>query len=209
MGVSRGLVVEAYGQLCAEGYLVTRAGGETRVADVASAPTSTADLGAAPRGPRCDFRAGAPDVSLFPTRAWLASVRRALAAAPHARFDYGDPRGAPELCTTLSEYLGRVRGVVARPELIVVTSGLAQGFALVGRALAARGAPEVGVEDPGSAPLRRQLQATGIAAVPLTVDADGVRVDQLGELAAVLLTPAHQFPTGVVLAPHRRAALIE
>jgi GntR family transcriptional regulator / MocR family aminotransferase len=209
LAVSRGLVVEAYAQLCAEGYLVTRAGGETRVADVASAPAPTAAPDAVPRAPRYDFRAGAPDVSLFPTRAWLASVRRALAAAPHARFDYGDPRGAPELRTTLSEYLGRVRGVVARPELIVVTSGLAQGFALVGRALAARGAHEVGVEDPGSAPLRHQMQATGIAAVPLPVDADGVRVDQLGELAAVLLTPAHQFPTGVVLAPPRRAALID
>jgi GntR family transcriptional regulator/MocR family aminotransferase len=209
LSVSRGLVVEAYAQLTAEGYLVARAGGETRVSAAASAPPTTAVAADGPRPPRYDFRPGAPDVALFPTRAWLTSVRRGLAGAPHARFDYGDPRGAPELRATLAEYLGRVRGVVADPAAVIVTSGLAQGLALLGRALVARGVRVIGAEDPGSAPLRRQLQATGLDAVALPVDADGVRVDGLGDLGALILTPAHQFPTGVVLAPTRRAALLD
>jgi GntR family transcriptional regulator/MocR family aminotransferase len=209
LAVSRGLVVEAYAQLSAEGYLVTRARGGTRVADVAKTPAPAAVPVATPQAPRYDFRPGGPDVSLFPMRAWLASVRRALTAAPYARFDYGDPRGAPELRATLAEYLGRVRGVVARPDLVIVTSGLAQGLALFGRALLARGVRQVGLEHPGSGPLRGQLSAAGLEVVGLPVDADGVRVDGLGDLAAVVLTPAHQFPTGVVLAPERRAALIE
>jgi GntR family transcriptional regulator/MocR family aminotransferase len=207
--VSRGLVVEAYSQLVAEGYLVTRAGGATRVSDAARFQAAAARLPDEPRAPRYDFRPGAPDVALFPRRAWLASLRRALTDAPQARFDYGDPRGASELRVTLSQYLGRVRGVMAHPDAIVVTSGLAQGLAIFGRALAARGDRRIGVEDPGSAPLRRQMEAAGLQAVPLPVDADGVRTDALGDLPAVVLTPAHQFPTGVVLAPQRRAALLE
>ena len=162
LAVSRGLVVEAYAQLSAEGYLVTRAGGGTRVARVAGARASAAAPAAVPPAPRYDFRPGAPDVALFPMRAWLASVRRGLAGAPHARFDYGDPRGAPELRATLAEYLGRVRGVVAHPDALVVTSGLAQGLALLARALVARGVRRIGVEDPGSAPLRDQVQAAGL-----------------------------------------------
>jgi GntR family transcriptional regulator / MocR family aminotransferase len=209
LGVSRGLVVEAYSQLVAEGYLVTRAGGTTRVSDTAGFQAAATQLPAEPRAPRYDFRPGAPDVALFPRRAWLASLRRALAGAPQARFDYGDPRGARELRMTLSQYLGRVRGVVAHPDAIVVTSGLAQGLAILGRTLGARGLHRIGVEDPGSAPLRRQMEASGLHTAPLPVDADGVRTDGLGDLAAVLLTPAHQFPTGVVLAPGRRAALLE
>ena len=209
LAVSRGLVVEAYAQLSAEGYLVTRAGGATRVARVAGSRATAAAPAAVPPAPRYDFRPGAPDVALFPMRAWLASVRRGLAGAPHARFDYGDPRGAPELRATLAEYLGRVRGVVAQPDALVVTSGLAQGLALLARALVARGVRRIGVEDPGSAPLRDQVQAAGLVAAALPVDEDGVRADGLGDLPAVVLTPAHQFPTGVVLAPERRAAVLE
>jgi GntR family transcriptional regulator/MocR family aminotransferase len=208
LAVSRGLVVEAYSQLVAEGYLVTTARGATRVSDAAGSRPAASRLPADPHPPRYDLRPGAPDVSLFPRAAWLGSVRRALSRAPQIRFDYGDPRGAPELRSTLAEYLGRVRGVVADPDAVVITSGLAQGLAILGRTLA-REARRIGVEDPGSGPLRRQLEASGLEVVPQPVDADGVRTDRLGGLPAVILTPAHQFPTGVVLAPDRRAALLE
>jgi GntR family transcriptional regulator/MocR family aminotransferase len=209
LAVSRGLVVEAYAQLGAEGYLVTRPGGATRISEAAAGGPAARSRAELPRAPRYDFRPGAPDVSLFPARAWLASVRRGLARAPHARFDYGDPRGAPELRVALAEYLGRVRGVVASPDSLVVTSGLAQGLVILTRALVARGAGSVGVEDPGSAPLWQQVAGAGLSIVPVPVDAGGVQVDRLGDLAAIVLTPAHQFPTGVVLAPDRRAGLLD
>ena len=163
------------------------------------------------RAPRFDFRPGAPDVALFPRTRWLASLRHALREAPDARLDYGDPRGAPELRAALAAYLGRVRGVACDPGRIVVTSGMAQGMALLGRALVERGDRRIGVEDPSSSDGRAQLAGTGLEPVPLEVDARGLRTDRLegAELAAVVVTPAHQFPTGVVLAPERRAALAE
>jgi GntR family transcriptional regulator/MocR family aminotransferase len=150
-------------------------------------------------------------VALFPRAAWLASLRRGLRDAPDARFDYGDPRGAPELRLALARYLGRVRGVACDPERVVVTSGMAQGMALLARALVAGGGRRIGVEDPSSAPGREQLAANGLEIVPVPVDGDGLRVDVLEALApdAAFAAPAHQFPLGVVLAPERRAALIE
>jgi len=212
LGVSRGVVVDAYAQLAAEGYLLARQGAPTRVTHAASAADGALRAAAEERPPRFDFRPGGPDVSLFPRAAWLASLRRALRDAPDARLDYGDPRGAPELRGALARYLGRVRGVACAAERVVVTSGMAQGMAIFGRALLADGGRRrIGVEDPSSAPGRAQLAATGLEIVPVPVDADGLVVEPLerSALDAALVTPAHQFTTGVVLAADRRAALVD
>jgi GntR family transcriptional regulator/MocR family aminotransferase len=211
LGVSRGVVVEAYDQLAAEGYLAARQGAPTRVAEAAFETPGAARDASPQRPPRFDFRPGAPDVALFPRTRWIASLRRALREAPDARFDYGDARGAPELREALARYLGRVRGVACDPGRVIVTSGMAQGMALLGRTLVARRARRIAVEDPCSAPGRDQLAGTGLEPVPVDVDASGLRLDLLEAAApdAVVVTPAHQFPTGVVLAPERRAALAE
>jgi GntR family transcriptional regulator / MocR family aminotransferase len=212
LSLSRGVVVEAYSQLVAEGYLVAQQGGATRVAQAGAAPAPAPSRGPAGRAPRFDFRTGAPDVSLFPRAAWLTSLRRSLQGAPDARFDYGDPRGAPELRTALARYLGRVRGVSCDAERVIVTSGMAQGMALFGRVLVERGERAIALEDPSSGPGRLQLASTGLATVAVPVDDEGLRVDRLAALGpagprVVMVTPAHQFPTGVVLSAGRRAAL--
>ena len=163
-----------------------------------------------PGPPRFDFRPGAPDVALFPRTAWAAALRQGLRDAPDARFSYSDPRGTPELRQALATYLGRVRGVAADPETVMVTSGLTQGLALTCRALAARGVRRIAVEEPGSADLRAPVAAAGLQWVAVEVDDDGLDVEALErcDVGAVLVTPAHQYPTGVVLAPQRRAALL-
>ncbi len=137
-------------------------------------------------------------------------MRQALREAPDLRFEYGDGRGAPELRAALASYLGRVRGVAAVPEAVIVTSGVAQGFAVAWRVLRSMGVRRIGIEEPGSGPIRVQFAAAGLDPVPVPVDAGGVVVEALAasDAEAMLCTPAHQFPTGVVLAPDRRAELL-
>jgi GntR family transcriptional regulator/MocR family aminotransferase len=206
LGVSRGVVVEAYGQLVAEGYLAVRRG---------SAPVVAEGVERRPQaGPpevevlaRYDLRPGTPDLALFPRRAWAAAQRRALQHAVDADLGYPDPAGHPRLRAALAEYLGRVRGVDADPSRIVVCGGVAEVLALVARVLASRGAVRLGVEDPSHYATRGLLEHHGLEVVPIAVDAHGIDVAALADVDAVLVTPAHQFPTGVVLSAERRGAL--
>jgi GntR family transcriptional regulator / MocR family aminotransferase len=210
LGVSRGIVVNAYRQLGAEGYLAARQGAPTSVSTAAgaAAPASVTEPPARP--PRFDLRPGVPDVSTFP-RHWLHSVRRALATMPDADLGYGDPRGVVPLRSTLAQYLGRVRGVLADPARIVVTNGYAQGQGLVCRALAAGRVRRIAVEDPSHPEQRLIALRAGLELMPIGVDSNGLRVEELdrADVGAVLVTPAHQFPSGAVLAGERRAALLD
>ena len=130
LGVSRRLVVDAYAQLLAEGYLVARRGAGTFVAEAAM-PRSRRSSQARARRLSFDFFPGYPDLAGFPRRTWLRALRETLREAPDRAFGYPDPRGAPELRRALAEHLRRVRGVVADPQSIVVCSGAAQGLALL------------------------------------------------------------------------------
>jgi GntR family transcriptional regulator/MocR family aminotransferase len=211
LGVSRGVVVEAYQQLSAEGYLASRPGGYTRVAAGTAVGAPRPAAPAAPPRPRIDFGYGRADVAHFPRAAWLRSVRRVLTEAPAESFGYPAGRGAPELRGALADYLNRVRGTAARPEDIVVCNGYAQGLALLTAVLKARGAKRVAVEDPSvDDDVRPLAWAAGLEVVGVPVDADGVRVAALDGLDAdaLVLTPSHQWPTGGVLPPESRAAVL-
>jgi len=158
-----------------------------------------------------DLRPGLPDLSAFPRQAWLRAERATLARTPDAALGYGDPRGTDELRTALSTWLAQSRGVRADPSAIVVVNGVAQGLALLAQVLARRGVTTVGYEDPGSRGTRDQLERWGLTLAPVDVDDSGLDVDGLAraDVSAVFTTPAHQYPTGVVLAPPRRRGLLD
>ncbi|WP_328746487.1 PLP-dependent aminotransferase family protein [Streptomyces sp. NBC_00285] len=231
LGVARNTVADAYAELVAEGWLTARQGSGTRVAErteplrtAVSAPRRTSAPRKAPpppkappraRGPRHDLRQGTPDASAFPRAAWLASYRRALHRAPNEVFGPGDPAGRPELRAALAEYLARARGVRTEPERIVVCSGFAHALRLLfggggpaGQAGQILRGP-LAVEAYGLPFHRELLAAAGVRTVPLPLDEHGARVDRLGRERAVLLTPAHQFPTGGPLHAERRAAVVD
>ncbi|MBY8883913.1 PLP-dependent aminotransferase family protein [Streptomyces sp. PTM05] len=237
LGIARNTVADAYGQLVAEGWLTARQGSGTRVAGRACpeppVPASTlvdASLHAAEHGlsetatlaqrRQYDLRPGSPDLSSFPRSAWLAAARQALNRAPNEAFGYTDPRGRPELREALAGYLSRARGVRAHPDLMVVCTGFVQAVGLLGRALAAgsgappsgrgtsRGGRRIAVEALGFPDTRTVLRRAGLTTYELPVDADGARVDALGDTDAVLLTPSHQYPTGVPLSPARRGEVV-
>jgi GntR family transcriptional regulator / MocR family aminotransferase len=209
--ISRGVVVEAYSQLIAEGYLVAGAGRGTSIADgLAQQPPAAR----APSGPRrrvrYDLRSGVPDLSFFPRREWQSATSAALRELPDAALSYGSRRGLRQLRTALADYLGRVRAVVADPERLFIAAGAAHAMGILWHTLRQRGATRIALEDPVWSALYATVGHAGLEAVPVPVDDRGLDVAQLSSLDvdAVVLSPAHQYPTGAVLAPERRTELI-
>ena len=211
LGVSRGVVTAAYDQLASEGYLQTRQGAPVRVAP-----------GVRTHGPRppapsllaradYEFSPGLPDLAGFPRERWLRSLRSAWREAALDAVGYGDPRGVPELREALTDYLGRVRGTAADPEHVVICTGFRQGLSLTCRWLRGNGIEHIALEEPGWHAQRLIAEEAGLAVAPIPVDAHGIDVGALHASGAdvVVVTPAHQFPTGVVLSAERRAGLID
>ena len=216
--VSRSLVVGAYEQLVVEGYLEARQGSGTQVralpptgsepddgpGDALYWPIPLGRDGAIPGS-------GLPDLALFPREEWLRHYRDVLRELPDSSLTYPPPRGARELRTALTAYLGRVRGVRTSPDQIVVCGGFSQGLALICRALRRRGVTRIAVEDPCFRLHRTLIATAGLASVPVPVDDQGMRTALLGDLdvGAVLLSPAHSYPSGVVLSADRRVRLLD
>lgn len=214
LGVSRGVVVEAYQQLVAEGYLASQSGGYTQVATsippVFAGATSAASI-AQPAARKVDFGYGRTDVSQFPRAAWLRSVRTVLTTTPNDRFAYLDGRGVPELHQALCDYLNRVRGTSSTPSNVVICNGYGQGISLLIQVLARRGARRIALEDPSSNDDARVLaSAAGLQVVGIPVGPDGVQTGTLeqADADAIVLTPSHQWPTGAVLSAAARAEVI-
>jgi len=222
LGVSRGVVVEAYQRLVDEGLVSARPGTGTRVSGLPPRPVRQkkdrpwpAGATVLPQpwraGAELDLSPGVPDLSGFPRAAWLRAERSVLDQASAAELGYGDPRGSESLRRELAGWLARTRGLRAAADDIIIVSGVAQALALLAQWLNAHGTTRIAIEDPGSLGSRDQLSYWGLATVPVPVDEHGLCTSHLAGsgLRAVLLTPAHQFPTGVVLAPQRRHELLD
>jgi GntR family transcriptional regulator/MocR family aminotransferase len=228
LGVSRGVVTEAYQRLIEEGHIAGRgrAGTVVVAAPVAARPpaptrspparalfagTPGADIFDSLRAvpARIDLSPGVPDLAAFPRTAWLRAERAVLNDLAPADFGYGDPRGTPALRLAVANWLARNRGIRVDPDEVIIVAGVAQALGLLAQVLRRHGIAKVAVEDPGSLGARQHLRSWQLETPPIPVDSEGLRVDELraSGLAAVMLTPAHQFPTGVVLGGDRRRQL--
>ena len=215
--VSRGLVVSVYEQLLAEGYVVSAVGSGTRVADgvTAAAPTDAVPSVARPRAPTpatvIDFGYGVPDLQAFPRRDWLWALNDVTRSLPTADLGDGITEGDDHLRVVLAGYHRRVRAGCADPADTIVVGGFRQGLTFVLAALAAHGIDRIGLEDPGPREHDQIARRAGLQVCAVPVDAEGVVVADLRATKArvVLLTPAHQCPTGAVLSPRRRHELVE
>jgi GntR family transcriptional regulator/MocR family aminotransferase len=210
LGISRGVVLEAYAQLTAEGYLASSQGAPTRVAFVPTAERAPLPATELDAGHRYRFDPFQPDLGAFPRAAWARSMRAAIRDASFAELGRGDPRGTAQLRNALMTYLGRARSAAPEPEHTLVCAGWTQGFAVVCRTLRARGVERIACEDPGWAQHRLVAQQAGLVPVPIGVDELGIDVAALERSGceATVVTAAHQFPTGEVLSSERRAALL-
>jgi GntR family transcriptional regulator / MocR family aminotransferase len=217
LGVSRGLVQECYSQLLSEGYLTSQIGSATRVATGAyQSPPQAARRPEPPPQLIADFHTGVPDLSSFPRADWVWATRDVCANVAAPDLGYGDPRGSVVLRTVLAGYLDRARAAAADPAHLIVSTGFAQGVVLVLRVLAQAGVRCAAFEDPGygATEVSETVAAagiTGVRALHVPVDEHGIDVDALKDSGAhaVVVTPAHQSPTGVVMTAQRRHALVD
>jgi GntR family transcriptional regulator / MocR family aminotransferase len=211
LGISRGLVLECFSQLQAEGFLTARSGSVTRVAGGAIERVAPPVGETASPRLTVDFLPGVPDLTSFPRRDWAWALRESCRDATPAELGYGDPRGLAGPRAVLASYLRRVRNASADVEDLVICAGFAQGTNLVLGLLSRRGIERVAIEDPGDPDYRTICERLGMRALPVSIDERGIDVDELAASGAraVILTPTHQFPTGNALAPERRQALVE
>jgi GntR family transcriptional regulator/MocR family aminotransferase len=221
LSIARNTVAEAYAELVAEGWLIARQGAGTSVARRAEpgrAMVAGSERVALQRptpirvpGTRFSLLPGNPDLASFPRAQWLAAARRAITAAPHEALGYGDARGRIELRTALADYLARARGVHATPDRVVICAGFVHGLRLIGKVLSARGVRAVAVEAYGVPQYYDLLTERGLQTPALPLDEDGTQTENLDSLSAgaVLLTPAHQYPTGGALRSDRRSVAID
>ncbi|MEU6202696.1 PLP-dependent aminotransferase family protein [Micromonospora musae] len=230
LGVSRGVVTEAYQRLGEEGRVAGHGRAGTVVVAAPPLPPARPVPAAVPvpatlfppdpgsdifdavrtAPARIDLTPGVPDLAAFPRADWLRAERAVLRRLAASDFGYGDPCGAPALRAAVATWLARNRGIAVEPAEVIVTAGVSQALGLLAQALRRDGVDRIAVEEPGSLGVRQHLNNWGMATPPVTVDAAGLRVDELIATGAraVMLTPAHQFPTGVVLDGERRRRLI-
>ncbi|MGU7780863.1 MocR-like pyridoxine biosynthesis transcription factor PdxR [Burkholderia sp. PU8-34] len=239
LGVSRKTTLDAFERLIAEGYLWTRRGDGTFVADglarVPHAPdTATPAIAAAPvpadapdirafwtdlpdalampiphHAPAFDFRGGVTDKSLFPFDAWRRCLHHALRVQARGPGQYHDPAGDQQLRLAIARYVAFNRAVGCHWQDVIVTQGAQQALDVIARVVVRPG-DVVAVEDPGYPPARAAFASLGATVAGVPVDAHGLVTDRLPDDARlVYVTPSHQFPLGMPMSLERRVALLE
>ncbi len=209
LGVSRGVIGRVYGQLAAEGYVSLRQGASPTVRDTVR---FNATVARPPDGrPKVvyNLQPHRPEVATFPLQPWLRAVRESLQQARAADLGYIEPSGLWDLRVEVANYLSRARGVLAHPERMLITAGSTHSLSLVSRVLARRGQMMMAFENPSHHVIRTVAANAGQTLLAAAVDEQGIRPDSLEGADSVFVAPAHQFPTGVALAPARRTQLIE
>jgi GntR family transcriptional regulator / MocR family aminotransferase len=230
--VSRTVVVLAYEQLLAEGFVTGRAGSGTYVAEALSGPrpsarsarikvrlsrygraaagAATANFAEQPRPRlRYDFAYGRSDVEMFPFEMWRRMLLRNARKASLRSLDYGPTGGSAALREAIAVHLRRSRAVVCDPAQIIVVSGSQQALDLVARVLIEPG-DSIAIENPCYQGTREVLRSSGARLLPVAVDRDGLNPAKLPDnTRMVFVTPSHQFPTGAVLSLPRRLALVD
>lgn len=208
LGVSRGVVSDAYQQLESEGYLVSRPRSARIVGTLGATPFPKPRAILRRPTPLYDLTPTTPDASLFPLRRWLAAYDRVARRSPTAILDYREPQGEESLREALADRLGRTRGVITDPANIVIVQGTSQAIDLLLRVLRSRHLFRIGVEDPSHRTQHERIRALNLELIAQPVDRDGLIVGGL-DCDALLVTPAHQFPTGFVLSGQRRRQLLD
>lgn len=157
------------------------------------------------------FRGYEPAIDLFPIEQWARTAARVYRKAPRSLYGQGDRGGYPPLRRAIAEYVGQSRGVRCSAEQVIVTSGAQQALDLAARMLLDPG-DAVWMEDPGYPGASQAFQNAGASVIPIPVDGGGMDVGKAIKSSpaahVVYVTPANQFPLGVVMSAERRVELL-
>ena len=226
LSVSRTTVMVGYERLAGEGYLTSRVGAGTYVADVVSLTNARSPGVDSPLRPRpfwntarlppdmsrraeFDFRPGLPDAEMLPYPQWRRLLASELRPEAVGNGSYADPQGDPGLRTAIARHVGITRGVDATPDDILIINSTQQAIDLVARVLLEPG-DAVAVEDPGFNPQRRVLVSLGMRVTGVPVDREGMVVRAVPlDTKLVVVSPSHQLPLGMAMSLRRRVALLE
>ncbi|MCL6558039.1 MAG: PLP-dependent aminotransferase family protein [Firmicutes bacterium] len=213
LDVSRHTVCEAYDMLITEGFVLSRQGAPTRVAEGLriDRPPESASNNYEKGKTRymVDFKTGWPDLRLIPRYLLQQLAHKAFEEMPLEQFGYSDPQGALELRAEISSWLFRSKGLNVDAGDIFITSGATHALHIIACLLSGRG-NKIAVEDPCNAGILRTFLNAGCEIEPIPVDEKGLRAECLDGVSAgaVYTTPSHQFPLGPILPAGRRAELI-
>lgn len=212
LNISQTTIEVAYAQLMAEGFIVSKPRVGFFVEDIDELPyieTNQAEWpveDAEEKTFRFDFHPGKIDTDSFPFSQWRRYAKDVYDRPSRRLLQIGEPQGEYPLRSEIAKYLYQSRGIVCKPEQIVIGSGTEQLLPMILRLL--DNDSKFALENPGySAIPRNQLQNK---AIPIPVDEDGLIVDELEKTNAnvVYITPSHQFPIGAVLSATRRTQLL-
>jgi GntR family transcriptional regulator/MocR family aminotransferase len=222
--VSRTTVETAYQQLTVEGYLDNRPRSGYYVADIGDhllsflqQASSEAWMGT-PEATRLtddtdilyDFRNGGVDPDAFPWRQWRKTVDEVYQSERRDLLFCRERFGDRQLRAEIARYLFRTRGVRSHPDQIVLAAGTQHGLSLISMLLQSV-TDTIGVENPGCANARQVFRWHGLNVTSIPVEKDGIQVDAVFKagIKAVLVTPSHQFPSGVILSIQKRIQLLQ
>ncbi|WP_298039365.1 PLP-dependent aminotransferase family protein [uncultured Desulfuromonas sp.] len=217
LAVSRNTVEGAYQELCAEGYLYSRSRSGYFVSDIEQGVTTSAqgkktELDLHPKlaeNYRYDFHPARLAPESFPAALWRKCILESLRASAEDHSQYSEPQGEWGLRCNIQLYLERSRGVLCRPEQIVVSSGLQQNLEIVAQLI--RGSHDsVAVENPGYHLPRDVFRNLGFKITPVDVGPEGLDTNKLlaTDCSVVYITPSHQMPLGHVMPVANRLKLL-
>lgn len=213
LSVSRNTVCEAYDMLSTEGYIVSRQGAPTRVAEglhlATDKPPPTLEREQEQAPILWDFKTGQPDLSLFPRHLWGQLIHEAANTMDSSHLEYSGPKGYEPLCEEIAHWLLRGRSMDVKAEDVFITSGATEALHLLVEILHKDEHAFI-LENPSHQGIQTIISDRGYTVDWLPVDHQGADTSSLKNkaISAVYVTPSHQFPLGCVLPAGRRATLI-
>lgn len=155
-----------------------------------------------------DFRSNSTSYEKFPFSLWAHTMRKVLNSGDEKLLQRVGVKGIYELRRSIADYLREFRNMNVKPEQLVIGAGTESLYSMVVQLL---GQGKVyAVENPGYHKVAGVFRMNGAGTKPVMIDSQGINPAGLEKIKAdvVHVSPAHHFPTGIVMPVRRRQELL-